>query len=242
MTRCQNVRFGTASAYKCLTYSAQSHILSVWDLTNVKTVLPGHTISFDTVLESTKPSWSFRTAFPTHTLSTAYGSSAVPSDYFNALRKGFPACGGTINITCVPLSDAARGCWDEPPLPGPPACYCPVLARTNCHICESSPADRNLYLQSTMDVCSNLFPVYSNITWIERDRRKDAVWMDMQPFSWTVHSSDSTTLARCPNNSAKLASFATINILVGISALVLGRRTIVKKISCGMLGHAESPW
>jgi hypothetical protein len=59
------------------------------------------------------------------------------------------------------------------------------------------------------------------------------------PWDWYIQAASNQDI-QCYSTSAILGSFALVNILVGISTLILGRRTIVKKLTCGYLGKPGS--
>lgn len=68
------------------------------------------------------------------------------------------------------------------------------------------------------------------------------------PWKWTVAYNASLdervprpSPPKCPGKSSKLGSFAAINIVVFLFTIILGRRTLLQKISCGFLGKNGTP-
>ncbi|KAH8683077.1 hypothetical protein BGZ60DRAFT_524415 [Tricladium varicosporioides] len=64
---------------------------------------------------------------------------------------------------------------------------------------------------------------------------------EMLPWSWELasdlHSGSSS--AQCPSASGKLLVFAAVNIAMFLLLPVIGRRTVIKKLSCGVFGQKE---
>jgi len=63
------------------------------------------------------------------------------------------------------------------------------------------------------------------------------VYDDLLPWKWAVHGG---TGSKCPSSSEKLGAFAAINVAMALAVPLLGRRTIVNKITFGMLGRKDT--
>ncbi|ORY02286.1 hypothetical protein BCR34DRAFT_84490 [Clohesyomyces aquaticus] len=59
------------------------------------------------------------------------------------------------------------------------------------------------------------------------------------PWSWTIESLDQTT-HKCPSVSSLLGTFAAVNGVVSLLAVIFGHRLVVKKITCGLFGRRGS--
>ena len=63
------------------------------------------------------------------------------------------------------------------------------------------------------------------------------VYDDLLPWKWEVHGGPGS---KCPSTSEKLGAFAAINVAMALAVPLLGRRTIVNKITFGMLGRKDT--
>ncbi|KAF2194946.1 hypothetical protein K469DRAFT_698508 [Zopfia rhizophila CBS 207.26] len=59
------------------------------------------------------------------------------------------------------------------------------------------------------------------------------------PWAWTIESADLTT-HKCPSVSSLLGTFAAVNGVVSLLAVIFGHRLVIKKITCGICGKRGS--
>ncbi|KAF2020619.1 hypothetical protein BU24DRAFT_403715 [Aaosphaeria arxii CBS 175.79] len=62
---------------------------------------------------------------------------------------------------------------------------------------------------------------------------------DYLPWSWTIQSKNSDDHA-CPSESSLLGTFAAVNGIVSLLAVIFGHRIVVKKLTCGWCGERGS--
>lgn len=70
---------------------------------------------------------------------------------------------------------------------------------------------------------------------------QDPDTLDLLPWNWTVTSLDPQA-SPCPSESSILATFAAVNGVVSLLALILGHQKVVKRLSCGILTGEGRPW
>jgi len=209
----------------------------------------GSTITLTTTATEASTKFSFIDMYATRTLPVSGTSSTGvpgPSAYLDQIASNPPACVNSLNTSCTVLYSAAQDCWSEAFPPGPQECYCDVLVANSCpSLCIDNRDDRRNYYNWVMGLCSTLNSTMGkNFTtdWPEMEVRTDSYYQDLIPWNWTITPIGNTTeTTHCPSEASKIASFAVINAIVGLSTLVLGRRTVVKKLTCGMLGNPGSP-
>jgi len=238
-----------AQAYYCNTSSqsitsASTETLTVLDLEHLQQAYIGSTITMGSHIDGSSTQYSFIDIYVTRTLAT---TSPSPSSYLAEIQTNPPACVNTLNTTCTRLYAAAQDCWSEVFPPGPQQCYCDALVNNNCPtLCFDTRNDRRDYFDWVMGLCSTFNTSGKSFTenWPEINYRTETYYEDLIPWTWTItpiaNSSGNLTV-HCPSNGEKIASFAVINIIVGISTLILGRRTVVKRLTCGILGNPGSP-
>lgn len=227
--RCYESRWGSASAGKTL---------SVLNLSELLQAYPSMTISMATTTQKSLSVLSYVDVYATRTPSPTVTS---PSGYLNLIKSGPPSCVNTLNATCAGLYAASQKCWSEAYPPGPEGCFCQALASNSCtSFCTANVEERNGYYQWVMGLCSTTNDTF--ITgWPEYKNRTQALYEDLIPWSWRIQADhQANSGAVCPSTTAKIASFALVNLLVGISTLFLGRRTVVHKMTFGMCGHPGS--
>lgn len=65
---------------------------------------------------------------------------------------------------------------------------------------------------------------------------------EMLPWSWELASDlrSGNSSPQCPSASGKLLVFAFVNIAMFLLLPIIGRRTVIKKLSCGLFGQKET--
>ncbi|KAF2670083.1 hypothetical protein BT63DRAFT_412848 [Microthyrium microscopicum] len=228
-------------------YSSIGKTLTVLDLAGLQGAYQGSTVTVHTTTSGASTQYSFIEAYATRSLPSASpGATGSPSAYLSQIKKSPPGCVDAMNTTCTALYTAAQACWSEAFPPGPADCYCSALLANSCsELCTSNRGDRRAYYNWIMGLCSTQQSTIGQVfarNWTENTKRTDAYYADLLPWDWTIEPAASAKpTAKCPSNANKIASFAVINIIVALSSLVLGRRTIVKKLTCGFFGHPGSP-
>ena len=238
-----------AQAYYCNTSSqsitsTSTETLTLLDLAHLQQAYIGSTITMGSQIDGSSTQYSFIDIYATRTLAT---TSAGPSAYLSEIQNNPPACVNTLNTTCTTLYTAAQDCWSEAFPPGPRQCYCDALVNNSCPtLCFDNRNDRRNYFDWAMELCStsNISGKSFTENWHEISNRTQTYYEDLIPWTWTITpivNGNGNSTTHCPSNGEKIASFAVINIIVGISTLVLGRRTVVKRLTCGLLGIPGSP-
>ena len=241
-----------AQAYYCNTSShtvssTNSETLTVMDLASLQQQYISSTISITSkIVGGGSTEYSFVDIYATRTLpEDSASTSPSVSTYLAQIQSNPPACVSSLNATCTLLYMAAQDCWSEAFPPGPQQCYCNALANTSCPtVCFDNRNDRRLYYNWVMELCGTSNTTSKNFTedWPDMDNRTDTYYEDLIPWAWTISPiANRTSTTHCPSNGEKIASFAVINIIVGVSTLILGRRTVVKRLTCGILGQPGSP-
>ena len=237
-------------AYQCMTThyslasSADAKTLTVLDLVGLQQAFAGSTVTMTSTANSTYTRYAFVDMYASRTLASSVSN---PSGYLAAIKANPPACVNSLNTSCTALYTAAQDCWSEAYPLGPQGCYCTALLTTGCpQLCSSASKDRRTYYNWAVGMCSTLnSTVGANFTrsWAEFQNRTDTYYADLLPWKWTIRPAPNATATahHCPSTSAKIASFALINAIVGVSTLFLGRRTVVNRLTCGFLGNAGSP-
>ena len=209
----------------------------------------GSTITLTTAITDSSTEFSFIDMYATRTLPVSGTSSTGvpgPSAYLAQIASNPPACVNSVTTFCTVLYDAAQDCWSEAFPPGPQECYCDALVANSCpSLCVDNRDDRRSYYNWVMGLCTTLNSTMGkNFTtdWPEMEVRTDTYYQDLIPWNWTITPiANNTETTHCPSEASKIASFAVINAIVGLSTLLLGRRTVVKKLTCGILGNPGSP-
>jgi hypothetical protein len=87
--------------------------------------------------------------------------------------------------------------------------------------------------------------------WVDYNATYTAARAALIPWPWHVQYSTQddhrppsvngqpNIISPCPSKSRKLAAFVIVNAVTLAATLILGRRTVVNRISCGMLGKPE---
>jgi hypothetical protein len=194
------------------------------DFNDLKSEYSGSTIDLDggpTVYSSKLPPYGYSSDFNAH-MALMLWPKTVDA----------PGCVNSLTSACPEVNSAAAYCWSHPFPPGPVECFCSEMITNSCSDVCRAAGDSNSYRNLILELCNTA--------------RFKKSWPPLRaylvPWSWQVVP-DSTRSSEmiCPSTTAKLGSFALINILVGCSSLVLGRRTIVQKFTFGFLGKLGSP-
>jgi hypothetical protein len=146
------------------------------------------------------------------------------------------------NITNVTGTDSAQMCSALGMLSCPGVC-----------IAGSEPTD---YLNWAIETCDTYWeaPAYHNLSdaWKGYDGVVNASYDSLFPWHWRLEPSQSTSnqatnhslAVKCPSVTSILGSFAIINIVVFVAAIILGRRDFVQWITfqkCGQKGTRMWP-
>jgi hypothetical protein len=169
-----------------------------------------------------------------------------------------PECVNAMSTLCPGLYSFSLGCrenddWRQV------SCFCGALMETSCPGLCASKQEAKEYIKWITGFCGE-GTVWRHITngsglglpWPDRDtvyqnakgkipREKKPYDGTLFPWNWRVGPKQGSPETKCPSTSLKLGSFATINIIIGLLSIILGRRSLVQKITFGYLGRAGSP-
>ena len=117
---------------------------------------------------------------------------------------------------------------------------CPEIDNTAC----ASISDRQDYLPWLNSICSG------DADWhgLPNQWSDDLNLLidDMIPWHWRLEPNrclpNATYTEKCPSNAAKLGIFAAVNGAMLAATPILGRRTLISKLTGGCLGGAQSKW
>ncbi|KAI9760495.1 MAG: hypothetical protein M1840_002405 [Geoglossum simile] len=133
----------------------------------------------------------------------------------------------------------------------PGECFCSGIKSISCPgVCATGEGPAS-YLNWVLEACGGKNTKSNNAStlaspfrqqWVDFHTLGDDAYDALFPWQWQVnHQQNATvganaTIYSCPSIQAKLGSFAAINIVVFAVAAIVGRRTVVKRITFGHWG------
>lgn len=176
------------------------------------------------------------------------------------------SCLNNLPNLCSGLHSFGEGCWNATSTAEQIPCFCSALARTSCPGLCTAKQEAKDYIHWIQDFCDpdlNYFHFQRedkygryNRAFIWPDR--DAVYTNaglgsydtagmgpyngsLFPWTWRISPDPAaTSTVHCPSTSLKLGSFAAINLVIGALSIVFGRRSVVRRVTCGMFGQPGS--
>ncbi|KAH8906645.1 hypothetical protein BR93DRAFT_978207 [Coniochaeta sp. PMI_546] len=166
--------------------------------------------------------------------STTSAAQNLASAGLDHIKGDPPACVSKIKDFCPSVYTVIQDTFDQPI-----ATYqvCNTIHDTHCPgVCATGP-DRQAWVQWLTWACAQVAG-FNFSTWVDNDDSTTFAYQYFIPWEWTVEPLDAT--ATCPSPSSILLSFAVVNIVVALSGIVLGRRTVVERLTFGIFGKLES--
>lgn len=182
-------------------------------------------------------------------------------DIYNDIEGAAPPpCVNAISTSCPQLQEEATGCIPDDlnkTYVAPQSCFCPKLVNTSCpDICQQG-RDTADYLNWALKLCGN-YTTYGDKNasftqaWKDFAQLEHTAYLNLMPWSWKIQYNPEDDyrpppalgqpplrLPKCPSETGKFLSFVSINISVFAISLILGRRTVVHKLTFGKMGKPE---
>ncbi|KAF2182264.1 hypothetical protein K469DRAFT_752339 [Zopfia rhizophila CBS 207.26] len=187
-------------------------------------------------------------ATTTATSTSTRGAGVV--EFFSAVKSGAPACVQNMPSVCPGLYSNASECYVRHAVPEPKDCFCVNVWDESCEGICTAREQPALYLRYIKGACSKRYsssgtpkPPFADYQFYQ-----SLAYKNLFPWTWNVTSqmAGSATVypksPNCPSRFAKLGSFAIINLVKLLSLAFLGRRTVVKYLTCKKCGRKGSPW